>query len=110
MIKKNTRVLALVIFYENRKKIGKYVCINSLGSEKSKSSDLHLGSTGKYKQYDTNYDNVLGIGITDLLLKLLSCHGFSKNNESVVILKCPIRMSEYYFNKGFVIFECDNFF
>ena len=30
-----------------------------------------------------------------------------KNNGSVVILKCPNRMSEYYFNKGFVIFECD---
>ena len=30
-----------------------------------------------------------------------------KNNDSVVILKCPNRMSEYYFNKGFVIFECD---
>ena len=123
MIEKNTRVLALVIFYENRKKIirkmfrvlscviytiiGKYVYIDYLGYEKSKLSDLHLGGTGKYKHHDTDYDNVLGIGIPDLLFYLLSCHGFSKNNESVVILKCPNRMSEYYFNKGFVIFECD---
>ena len=50
LLKKNTRVLVLVIFYENRKKItrkmfrvlscviytiiGKYVCIDYLGSEK----------------------------------------------------------------------------
>ena len=49
----------------------------------------------------------MGIGIPDLLLNLLSCHGFLKNNESVVILKYPHRMSEYYFNKGFIIFDCD---
>ena len=60
-----------------------------------------------YKCYDTDYDNLLGIGIPDLLLNLLSCHGFSKNNEFVAILKCPHRMSEYYFNKGFVIFKYD---
>ena len=51
-----------------------------------------------------DYDNVLGFGIPDLLLNLLYCHGFSTNNESIVILKCPNRMSEYYFNKWFVIF------
>ena len=87
--------------------VDKYVCIDYLGSEKSKLSDLHLGGTGKDRHNDTDYDNVLGIGITDLLLNLLSCHGFLKNNDSVVILKCPNRMSEYYFNKGLVIFECD---
>ena len=54
-----------------------------------------------------NYNNVLVIGIPDPLLNLLSCHGFLKNNDSAVILKCPNRMPEYYFNKVFVIFECD---
>ena len=87
--------------------ISKYVCIDYLGSEKSKLSDLRLGVTGRYKHFDTDYDNVLGIGIPDILLNLLYCHGFSKNSESVVILKCPHSMSEYYFNKGFVVFECD---
>ena len=65
-----------------------------LGSKKSKLSDLRLGGSGRYKIFDTDYDNVLGIGITDILLNLLSCHGFSKNSEYVVILKCPHRMSE----------------
>ena len=119
MIKKNIRVLALVIFYDNRKKItrkmfrvlscviytiiSKYVCIDYLDSDKSKLSDLRLGVSGKYKHLDKNYDNVLGFGIQYILLNLLFFQVFSKNNESVVILKCPHRISEYYFNKGFVI-------
>ena len=37
---------------------------------------------------------------------MLSCHGFLKNDDSIVILKCPNRMSEYYFNKGFVELIC----
>ena len=53
------------------------------------------------------YDNVLGFAITDLLLNLLFCQGFLKNNEYVVILRCPHRTFEYYFNKGFIIFNSD---
>ena len=122
-MKANTRVLELVMFYENRGKnarkmfrvlscviytiISKYVCIDYLGSEKSKLSDLRLGVTGRYKHLDKDYDNVLGFGIQYILLNLLFFQVFSKNNESVVILKCPHRMSEYYFNKGFNIFDCD---
>ena len=97
------RVLSCVIYTI----ISNYVCIGYLGSEISKLSDLCLGVTGRYKHLDKKYDNILGFGIPYLLLNLLSCHGFSKNNESVFILKCPHRMSEYYFNKEFIIFECD---
>ena len=49
-----------------------------------------------------DYDNLFGIGIPVILLNMLSCHGFLNNNEPIVILKCPNRMSEYYFNKGFI--------
>ena len=94
------RVLSCVIYTI----ISKYVCIDYIGSEKEKISDLSLGVSGGYKRLDKNYDNVLVFGIPGLLLNLLSCQGFSKNNESVVILKCPHIMSEYYFNKGFIIF------
>ena len=87
--------------------IDKYVCIDYFGSKKSKLSYLRLCCTGSNKYNGTDYDNVLGIGIPDLLLNLLSCHGCLKNNDSVVILKCPNRMYEYYCNKGFVIFKCD---
>ena len=54
-----------------------------------------------------DYNNLFGIGIPDILLNMLSCRGFLKNNDSIVILKCPNRMSEYYFNKGFVELTCD---
>ena len=97
------RVLSCVIYTI----LSKYVFIDYLGYEKAKLSYLCLGVSGRYKHLVKNYDNVLGVGIPDILLNLLSYNGFSKNNESVVILKCPHKMSEYYFNKGFVIFECD---
>ena len=96
-------MLSCVIY----KIINKYVCIDYLGSEKSKLSYLRLGVYGRYTHLDKNYDNVLVFGILYILLNLLSCHRFSKNSESVVILKCPHRMSEYHFNKGFIIFDFD---
>ena len=81
--------------------IRNYVCIDYLGSEREKLSYLRLGVGGSYKHLDKKYDNVLGFGIPDLLMNLLSCHGFLKNNDYVVIIKCPNRMFEYYFNKEF---------
>ena len=110
LLKPNTRVLALVMVFDNRNKyakkmsrvlscviytiISKYVCIDYLGYDKSKLSYLRLGVTGRYKNLDKNYENLLGFGIPDILLNLLSCQGFLKNNESVVILKCPHRIFE----------------
>ena len=79
--------------------IDKYVCIDYLGYEKSRLSDLKIGCTGSSKHIGMNYNNVLGIGIPDILLNFLSCHGFLKNNDYFVILKCTNRMSEYYFKK-----------
>ena len=52
-------------------------------------------------------NRILSIGIPDLLMNLLSCHGFSKNINYVVTLKCPKRMLECYFSKGFTILECN---
>ena len=118
-------MLALVIFYElgssNTRKmfkvlscviytiIDRYVCIDYLGKEIMKISELRLGCTLKSKHEGMDYENLFGIGITDLLLNMLSCHIFLNNNESIVILKCPNRMSEYYFNKGFIQLICDEY-
>ena len=41
------------------------------------------------------------------LINLLLCRGFSKNINSIVVLKFPKRMLEYYFSKLFVILECN---
>ena len=107
--KPNTRVLALDMFFQNRKKYGKkmfrvlscviytiirgQVCIDYLGSGKSL-IELRLGVDGRYKHLDKKYDNVLGFGIPNLLMKLLFCQVFLNNNASVVILKFPNRMFE----------------
>ena len=106
-IEKNSKKMFRVLSCVMDTIIIKCVCIYYLGSEKSKVSYLRLGVTGRYKHLDKNYDNVLRFGIPDLLLNLLYFQCFLKNNESVVILKCPHRMFEYYFNKGFIIFDCD---
>ena len=110
LLKPNTRLLALVMFFGNGKNDAKkmfkvlscviytilsnYVCIDYLGSEKSKLSDLRIGVVGNYKHIGKQYDNLLGFGIPDLLLKFLSCQGFLKKNDSIVTLKCPHRMFE----------------
>ena len=82
------RVLSCVIYTI----ISKYVCIDYVGFEKSKLSDLRIGVSGRYKHLDKNYDNVLRFGITYLLLNFLPCQVFLKNNEPFVMLKCPHRM------------------
>ena len=52
-----------------------------------------------------DFNGFLGIGISNLLINLLLCHGFKKDIESVFILKCPRRMLEYYYSKVFGILE-----
>ena len=74
---------------------------------RKKLSDFRLGLGGSNKYFNKSYDNILGFGIPDLLINVLSCHGFLKNNDYVVIPKCPNGMFENYFNKGLIIFDCD---
>ena len=92
------RVLICVIYTI----IDRYACIEYLGTEAKKISGLRLGCTLKTKHENMDYENLFGIGIPDIFLNMLSCQGFLKNNESIVIFKCPNRMSEYCFNKGFI--------
>ena len=89
--------------------IERYVCIDYLGTETKKISELRLSRTLKTKNEEMDYDNLFGIGIPDIYMNMLSCQGFLNNNESIVILKCPNRMSEYYFNKGFIQLTCDEY-
>ena len=118
----NTRVIALIVNYEHgsfstRKLfkvlscviytiIDKYVCIDYLCTEK-RLGELKLGLTLKTKHEGMDYDNLFGIGIPDIFMNMLSCQGFINNNDSIVILKYPNRMSQYHFNKGFTQFKCD---
>ena len=82
------KVLSCVIYTI----ISNCVCIDCLGSEREKLSASRIGPGGCYKNFNRTYDNVLGIGIPDMLNNLLSFRGFLKNKGSVVILKCPNRI------------------
>ena len=68
---------------------------------------MPVGSRGGSKYGDRSFDRILGIGIPDLLMDLMYCHGFLKKIDSVIILKCTKRMLEYYFPKVFNILECN---
>ena len=97
--KKMFKVLSCVIY----KIIRNYVCIDYLGSDNFLKSDLRLGPGGSYKYFNKSYDNVLGFGIPDLLMNLLSCHRFLKNNDSVVIsAQAAVRTF------GFIIYPIEN--
>ena len=87
--------------------IYRYVCIDYLGTEIKKISQLNLGRSLKIRNEDKDYDKLFDIGIPDIFMNMLSCQGFLNNNDSIVILKCPNRMSQYYFNKGFIQLTCD---
>ena len=60
-----------------------------------------------YKHGGKGFNIILGIEIPDLFIKLMSCNVFFKNINYFVILKCPKRMLEYYFSKGFAILGCN---
>ena len=75
--------------------------------QKKKLSEINLGLSLKTKPEGMDFDNLFGIGIPDIFMNMLLCQGFINNNDSIVILKCPNRMSQYYFNKGFIQLPCD---
>ena len=97
------KVLSCVIYTI----IYRCVCIDYLGTEINKISQLKLGRSLKIIHEDKDYDNLFGIGIPDIFMNMLSCQGFLNKNDSIVILKCTNSMSQYHFNKGFIQLTCD---
>ena len=51
-----------------------------------------------------SYNELLGIGILEGLMKLISCNGIMKKNVTVILL-CRTWLVEYYLSKGLVILE-----
>ena len=54
------------------------------------------------------YDNISGICITYVLMNLLLWHGFSRDDNSTIILTCRINMFSHELSKGFVMIELRN--
>ena len=89
------RVLSCV----NYTLIDNYVCIDYLSCQSKKLFDISNNSTFK----ETSFNLLLGIGIPELLLDLVSCHGFMKKSNSTVILNCLSLLINNYLSKGLFI-------
>ena len=101
--KKSYRVLSCVIYT-----VIKNIYLLIIFFFNKKISEIPVGYGRGSKHGNKRFDRILGIGIPYLLMNLMSCHGCLKNINYVIILKCPKRMLEYYFPKGFTILECNN--
>ena len=113
----NICVMALIMIYENNGGnakivyivlscvvyflIDNYVCIDYLSCQLKTLSSISYEPTFE----DTSFNILLGIGIPELLLNLVSCHGFTKKPNSTVILNCRSRLANNYLEKGFYIIE-----
>ena len=82
------RVLSCVVYYL----IYNYVCIDYLLFQSKTLSSISSQKT--FEQ--TSFNILLGIVITEMLLNLVSCHGFMKKPNSTVILNCQSRLVKNY--------------
>ena len=117
LMNKNTSLMALTTIYETfgialikmyrvlscvlYTLIDNYVCIDCLSFQSKKLCNIANNSTFK----ETNFNLSLGIGITELLLNLVSCHGFMLKYNSTVILNCQSRLINNYLLKVFFIID-----
>lgn len=54
---------------------------------------------------DATFDGFPGIGIPEVLMNIMSCCGFSKKENKIVILMFRIKLVSYYLSKGFLIID-----
>ena len=88
LLKKKTRVLALILFYYTGEKniaykmlscvictiIKNSVCIDHLACQSKIISETPVGYGGGFRNGDKSFDIISGIGIKYLLMNLMSCH------------------------------------
>ena len=79
--------------------INNYVCDDYLCCLQTK---LHVENKGFE---NITYNDILIIGIPELLMIIISFLGFLNDTNSAVILSCCRKLVDYYISKGFVILE-----
>ena len=75
--------------------IDNYFCIDYLSCQSKTLSAISYNQTLE----DSSLNLLLSIGIPELLLNLVSCHGITKKPNSTVILNCQTRMINNYLAK-----------
>ena len=103
-----TCIMALIMFYENNGErpekvytmlscvvyslIYNYVCINYISCQ----SKILISVSSKPTFEQISFNILLGIGIPEILLNLVSCHGFMKKPNSTVISNCRYLLVNNY--------------
>ena len=87
------RVLSCVVYYL----IENYVCIDYLSCQSKTLKSISSKPTFE----ETSFNILLGIGISELLLNLVYCHGFTKKPNSTVVLNFRSRLINNHLSKVF---------
>ena len=79
--------------------IDEYICLDYLGllQEKLSKHDKNFRKT--------KFNDLSQLGMPDILMNIISCHGFVKSSSSKLILTLRNSLVPYYLSKGFLIFE-----
>ena len=72
-------VLSCVIYYV----IDNYVCIDYLCFHSKTLSFIYFDKISE----EASYDGLLGIGIPEVLMNLISCHEFTNKNSTVILVR-----------------------
>ena len=81
--------------------IDEYICLDYLGLLQEKLSKHDD------KSKNAKFNNLSGLGIPDILVNIMSGHGFVKSSISTFILTCRNALFPYYLSKGFFITETE---
>ena len=110
----NIRVISLLVFDENIKNM-KFKVLSSIVYCIMENFDcvyyiccpeIKIHVTTKGQGYENiTYNAVSGIGISEILMNIISCHGFVNNTKSAVILSFCSKLVDYYLQKCFVLLK-----
>ena len=81
-----------------------FICLDYLGILQRKLS------SEENKFWKTKFNDLSGLGIPEILMNIMPCHGFSKLTTSTVILTCHSAFVPYYWTKRVFIVEKYKFF
>ena len=64
----------------------------------------------KWSAYDNKFgkikfNDLFGLVITEIMMNIMSCHGFSESTISTVIFMCLSALVPHYFSKGFLFLK-----
>ena len=98
---KDTKTVYVVLSVAVYNLIENYVCIDYLPCQSKTLCDISINPTFK----ETSFNLLLGIGIPEMSLNLVSCHGFMNKFNSTVILNFLSRLIKNYLSRIFLIIE-----